>query len=481
MNIAIVVDNPIRDLPGLVLVAGAICRAGATCHLVPMNLWEREVRALAPDFVLLNYLRKANECAVREFLEAGIRVGVLDTEGGVLASFAHYATAMAQDAAVRGRVSCYCSWGSRLARHAVEAGWYRADQIVVTGAPRYDFYASPWQRAALAISSAVDDFSRPLVMFNGSFSWANPQFMKPDKEADLLVRSGFDRDFVLRSQQLQRGTMVGLARLANNMAARFPKVTFVYRPHPFEGMEVYEKLLLLGRNLFLVRAGPVGGWLLNASAVVQRGCSTAIEAGMVGVPAFSPSWLPVPFRLDAPESVSIQCGSEEEMFAQLEELLAGRLRLPSELSANLERVIADWFHRVDGQAHERVATAVLNSGNSAGSALRRRRCRRLAYGVQKADTPIALRIRAAIQQTLNLPPGFSLRQWKYTGSGVGWWDNSLKHFDKAAVGSILRAIETAAGAERRADWAKLRVATAEERGDYHTRQHENRSLTVFST
>jgi hypothetical protein len=82
-RIALTVDNPYRDLAGLVLVAWRLCQAGATCFLVPMNLQGAEIWPLMPDFVLLNYLRTNNEELARYMMEVGIQVGVLDTEGGI--------------------------------------------------------------------------------------------------------------------------------------------------------------------------------------------------------------------------------------------------------------------------------------------------------------------------------------------------------------------------------------------------------------
>ncbi|MGZ8378124.1 MAG: surface carbohydrate biosynthesis protein, partial [Gemmatirosa sp.] len=59
-RIALVVDHPQRDLGGIVLTALALCARGATCHLVPANIAPREIWALAPDLVVLNYFRRSN-------------------------------------------------------------------------------------------------------------------------------------------------------------------------------------------------------------------------------------------------------------------------------------------------------------------------------------------------------------------------------------------------------------------------------------
>ena len=39
------------------------------------------------------------------------------------------------------RLSCFCTWGPKVAAHALDSGWYAPEQVAVTGAPRFDFYA----------------------------------------------------------------------------------------------------------------------------------------------------------------------------------------------------------------------------------------------------------------------------------------------------------------------------------------------------
>ena len=91
--------HPQRDLPGLVLTAFALCQRGIVCHLVPLNLQDRELPALAPDLVLLNYLRPGNEAVTRALLAAGVRIGLLDTEGAVWSECGAYTELLWPDTA----------------------------------------------------------------------------------------------------------------------------------------------------------------------------------------------------------------------------------------------------------------------------------------------------------------------------------------------------------------------------------------------
>ena len=63
-RICLVVDHPDRDLDGLVLLATRLAGLGAEAFLVPLyHLYE--IPFLAPDFVVLNYLRPSNRWLAR--------------------------------------------------------------------------------------------------------------------------------------------------------------------------------------------------------------------------------------------------------------------------------------------------------------------------------------------------------------------------------------------------------------------------------
>lgn len=442
-KIALVVDNPFRDLPGLVLVAWKLAAAGATCFLTPMNLNGRELPALAPDFILLNYLRINNEELARGLAEAGVAFGVLDTEGGVLPDLDRYKQTLARDSAVRRAAARYFSWGRRLAEHAAAAGWFEEKQIKITGAPKYDFYREPWRRAALASSEEYaggDD--RPLVLLNGNFPLANPRFKTPEEEARLLTRTfGFDERMVADWQQTTGRAMRELAWLAGRLAGRFPEARFVYRPHPFENPAGYEGLLEERENLRLCGAGTVDGWILRAKAVIQRGCSTAIEAALSGVPALAPAWLPVAAPMPAADAVSVTCATEEELTAMVAACLKGTFKTPPVVAEKLKEVERDWFHQVDGKAHERVAAEI--SAVLKDVPPRRNRSHiRPAGG--KGRGRLRRGVHGALRRLFRLPDDWSFRQWKRMPPAPGW-ENSAKYFGPDEVRRLLEAAREAAG------------------------------------
>ena len=81
IRICIIVDNPLRDLDGLVLVAWHLAKMNFHVYLVPMYAQISDVKAISPDFILANYVRANNVDTLKRFKALGIKIGVLDTEG----------------------------------------------------------------------------------------------------------------------------------------------------------------------------------------------------------------------------------------------------------------------------------------------------------------------------------------------------------------------------------------------------------------
>ncbi len=439
-RVALLVDHPQRDLPGLTLIAHRLAALGAEAFLVPFNLQVQELAALAPDFILCNYLRKNNQRSVREYLADGIQVGVLPTEGGVFAALPDdawsttlrtasgqavdarwrtYALTMSDDAEARRGIRRYCAWSAGFKAYAAEAGWYAPEQTVVCGAPRLDFYAPRWRAAALARAPYVAACRDPLVLINGSFSLINPRFQTPEQEARQLVeRFGFHPEFVASlCQQMQRA-LTGMIELTNGLARRFPDVTFVYRPHPFENPDLYSGRLERRSNLMLEKRGTVDEWLIRARALLHWRSSTAIEAGLLGIPAFQASWLlnetPVPMV----DPISHGVASAEELAGALEASLRGELPETPGLAADRARIAAEVYGYTDGRSHERVAAEILGSLEADASAPSWRICERVAAQLDLS------------------------RSWS---DSLAAWDRGDKAYRVEDVKQILGAIAAASG------------------------------------
>jgi surface carbohydrate biosynthesis protein len=413
-RVALVVDHPIRDLPGLALTAFELCQHGVDCYLVPMNVQGREIWLLAPDFVLLPHLRRYMEDYYRRLIRAGIRYGVLDTEGGFFGNLRAHGDLLTRDRAALGAVRCMCVWGQTMADYLREEGFFSKEQLTVTGLPRYDFYIAPWHEVPKSFLPADLERVGRMVLINTKVAIANPQFTTPEQDVETYTNAlGLSREVAMRHWEVGLKTVAETIALARSLADDFGQAHFVLRPHPHERLETYAEGFGNGHvNLEARKEGAVDGWILRASALIHRHCSTAIEAGLAGVPALSPQW--IPSSQDAPdtEAVSVSCQSYGELRDVLRAILDGQFTPPPQVRSRLDEVIAKWLHAVDGNSHSRVSKAILD-------ALPHRRevderlCRAYLYGSTEIPKPwSASGVSHYVKRAMSLPPNWSFRSFK---------------------------------------------------------------------
>lgn len=481
-RIGLIVDNPRRDLPGLILVAMRLCHEGATCYLVPLNLKNTECGGADLDFVLLGSLQSKNELFVKQLRAAGVRVGVLETEGGVynpiteggdagpsepegiprsLESMKIYAVTMASDAEVRRQISCFCSWGTRFAAYASKANWYRSDQLVITGSPRFDFYAPPWQTASLCMSRYAEILKEPIVLLNASFPFANPRFKSPEEEKAMMMEHfDYPDGYLDMWQQSEREAMSGFVMLANLLAENFPKVSFVFRPHPFEKVSTYQALLKPFPNLHLSSLGTVDGWLLRAKAVVTWNSSTAIDAGIMDIPVLFPDWIAKKRRqVPVVDAVTVPSFSADDLLEKLKVILEGRFEPPREIQEKLQIVVEDWFYRVDGRAHQRVASAILNSLET--DIAEQTALRKVNPFETNPNGNFRLKVSTGIKKSLGLPLHWSLLRWGPLEERR--WDKSEKAFDQKTVSQWTQMLHQVSQSQEEFRLRPIKVETVRHR------------------
>lgn len=436
-RVAVVVDHPGRDLAGLALVATALAARGLECALVPMSLQYREVLSLQPDVVLVNYLRRQNESRVRRFQELGVSVAVLDTEGGVMRSAEEYGRMLSGRADVRESLGRYLSWGPELAARAVGEGWFRQEQVAVTGHPRFDFYVEPLANALARDVRREYGLNDDVVLVIGSFNLANARFFSPAEEIALLVKQGHAREFLDVRLRAEEECMAGLVRATRRLAELHPTISFVFRPHPFEEPTRYEPLFAGLGNVKVIADGSVTPWIAAARALIQRGSTTAVEAALAGKPVLEPRWLPSVNEVSLIDEACRPCKGFAELDRALTEAVSPNGTHQGRSDA-LERELHRWFFRADGRAHARVAGELEQLAierTDGGSAAR---FDDAAWGLDQPSLPPIRRLRRRVSRLLGRAPDLS--DGFRPGDGHPW-ASSPRAFDRRSVAAIVVGLE----------------------------------------
>lgn len=272
--------------------------------------------------------------------------------------------------------------------------------------------------------------------------------------------NGWSRSRVERSLEAEDRAIEAMVELAKWLSHDFAEADIVVRPHPFESPELYQKALEGLANVSVDGDGPVQPRILGAVAVVQRSCTTAIEAGLAGVPALSPQWVPAPTVNPMSEAVSERCQTYADLKTRVRSILDATHRPSAALCTEIQTVVHDWFHRNDGRAHERVADTVARCW-SGKRVVDEGLCRRYQYGLGVSPVSPVVRLGQWTRYAVGLSPNFSFRQL----SRVRSRQKRVKDFGAEDALRLARRIESAQRAGGR-DWRPVSVEAAADRGDY---------------
>lgn len=466
-RIAIIVDHPQRDLAGLVLTAFRLCQEGVTCHLVPLNLQARELWALAPDFVLLNFARRGTEQLAAQLSETGIKFGVLDTEGGVWSSPEEYSNLLWADRPLLRKVELLCAWGPAIADHLIGEGFFDPSQVTLTGCPRFDLYHPLW-REVLCKHSLHETGRRKRILINTNFSFSNPRFASVECHVEQ-VQQDFGWQLIRIMKVLKSGAagMAAVVDLVQNLARHFPLSEIILRPHPFEQDEYYRTRLAHLENVTVDQDGPVQAQIHQADVIIQRSCSTAIEAGLASIPTLSPQWVPAEMQVPAAEDVSIPCASYDELRANVNEIFSGSYQPSVAIRRRIEQVVGAWFYRADGLAHQRVSDVVRACLNGVRE-VNERLCNKLIYDLGNGSRKNLSYLGTNVRCAFKLSPDWSFRQMRNVP--LLSWTRTDKFFGVADVGRLIervRAVSQAHGFAAR----PVHVEFARLRNDYLQKYH----------
>lgn len=363
-KVVLIVDNPIRDLEGMVLIAHSLALGGAEVFLISMNEIylnnARDIWQICPDFILVNYIRNNNKIYIERFINANIKIGLLDTEGGVLPNLQVYKNLIIDDKNILSKIQVYFSWGNKLAKYLIESSIFSDQQIVVSGSPRFDFYSQDFVKFHRPLKLFFNN-ENPIILINCNFPIANPKFQTKEQEKLFLINVlNFPIGQVEQMISSQEKALNEFIDLTKKLSILFPDVNFLLRPHPFECEIQYQNKLTDFSNVFVSKEGPVINQILASKCIIHRGCSTALEAQLVGKPAISVRWVEMHSEQPIPESVSLKVDNFNELTCLINSILGNVQVNDNEIISKLRDIEKDWFYKFDGKAHQRVSSEIIN-------------------------------------------------------------------------------------------------------------------------
>jgi hypothetical protein len=150
----------------------------------------------------------------------------------------------------------------------------------------------------------------------------------PGKPAQFgRAARGMSREYAQGLHDHKQAIFESFQRLIPKLEDAFSNCNIIVRPHPTENHDVYQQIAARCKRVQVTNDGNVVPWLMAAKAVIHNGCTTGVEAYVMGVPAIS--YRPKVndhydlgfYRL--PNMMSYQCFDFDQLRNLLQKIMSG--------------------------------------------------------------------------------------------------------------------------------------------------------------
>jgi len=210
-------------------------------------------------------------------------------------------------------------------------------EIDVTGNPRGDMLRTELRPYFAQRVEQIRAEYGEFILVNTNFTDINPYLptiglFVPSDDAGKPPRmgqagKGMPKEFAAGLAVHKQAILDDFLTMIPALEQAFPGVTIVIRPHPSENHRVYHDLAANHSHVRVTHEGNVLPWLLACKALVHNGCTTAVEAYAMDVPAVAYlATLKERYDYDfqgVPNHLSQQCFTLNTLIESLRDILDG--------------------------------------------------------------------------------------------------------------------------------------------------------------
>jgi surface carbohydrate biosynthesis protein len=238
----------------------------------------------------------ANKIATHQFvIDNGFVVTSIDEENNLI-NYGYDKFAMDRySEQTIGHSAAIFGWGSEDVKTLEEFYPKHSARIHMTGSPRIDLL-QPLFSDYWGIVQAPSERPYLLVVSN-----CQANNLKPFHETLRLMRGAgyFKRDPQLFKKKFEEMAesyhrIIAFIEAIKHLADNNSGYDIILRPHPAENVEAWKIFLEGIPRVYVVQEGSVIPWINNSFALIHNGCTTAIEATVLGKPVITY----IPFKLE---------------------------------------------------------------------------------------------------------------------------------------------------------------------------------------
>ena len=333
------VENQVRELDSKLLLACVAARRGFPCIIGSRREIHFHISSFPPGIYLSKSMTAASDLMFQIMRKLGHEIMAWDEEALVHLPPETYFSRRLSPVAMT-FVPHMLAWGQDNAELWKQYPHLpHGAKIHVTGNPRNDLLRPEFRHY---YEETVGEFRKrygDFILINTNFNHVNAfypglnVFVPPDKPGEKprygRAAKGMTREYAEGLRDHKQAIFEKFQQLIPAAEKAFPKYNIIVRPHPTENQEIYHQIAARCERVVVTNEGNVVPWLMAAKALIHNGCTTGVEAYVMGVPAISyrasinENYDYGFYRL--PNLLSHQCFDFEELSTTLGKILAGEL------------------------------------------------------------------------------------------------------------------------------------------------------------
>lgn len=412
MKIALIVDNPKRDLVGLVLLSLSLKKFSHDVYLVPSNLRFYEIGKIQPEYVIFPNLRWPNIKLAKFLKDCKVKVGVLETEGAFSNNLTRWVQVYDRSEKFNEIVDDWFFWGENYKDEFLKQHNVDSNKVHIVGNPKFDIYQN----------TKISDKKKNILIAT-SFPFFNSNLKKASELKSRKKHKIYNDNDLSNIYSKQKNQFNQIIDIVNSLSLKYPDYIFKIRPHPFEKKSSYKKIFN-NTNIVVENKELSHNAIMNNSLLIHFVSSLCFEAALASL-----NNIVIKDLIDEETLSSNNPLINLITFVENKDELIENLPLltaPKDYTKLINRKIV--FIDDEVLSSEKIAKILQNTQTSP---VNLRKLENLKYGI--VDNQNFTKIKYMFRKIFSLQTKYSLKSVNL----VAKWKNSYKYFDNNDAKAIL--------------------------------------------
>tara|TARA_B110000238_G_scaffold193133_1_gene229215 strand:- start:2679 stop:4034 length:1356 start_codon:yes stop_codon:yes gene_type:complete len=324
-TLLIPVESQVRELDGKILLACAAAEKGFNSIIGSRAYIHHHCSKVHDAVYLAKSMRRFSDRMFKIMHGLGHKIVAWDEEGLVrLPDDQYYMHRLSSTAF--SYIDHLFAWGNSDAQVFKNYSAYTNQPVHLVGNPRIDILRPELRGYFQPETNKIIEQHGDYILINTNFGQVNhfiasvgTNEANRDKNFSGNSNDNFIADRFKHKQTLFNEFKNVIPLLAN----AFPTINFIVRPHPSENVNSWQQLFASHENIKVTNDGNVIPWIMGSKALISNGCTTSIEATVLGKPTLG--YYPVTNdRIDdtLPKALCDIASSNQHLIEKIEKLLA---------------------------------------------------------------------------------------------------------------------------------------------------------------